>query len=206
VIASKLASGPKGSRSKALGLIARQAPGPSGGVADSLDEAKAAFRQIETTMPGWGFLEGHRIGIAGLGMSLLPRKGVLAISVVIDVALNARSGPVNSRALAKNQRLGPRYLESELQALVREGILKAVRGPHGGYVLAREQRRITAADILRAAKTADDEEQVSGSALILGVVGPALAKAENAFSDALSRITIEDLARSAAPKLRKATK
>ena len=141
-------------------------------------------------------------------MSLLPRKGVLAITVVIDVALNGRNGPVNSRALAKNQRLGPRYLESELQALVREGILKAVRGPHGGYVLAREQRRITAADILRAAKTADDEseEQVSGSALILGVVGPALAKAENAFSDALSRITIEDLARSAAPKLRKATK
>jgi Rrf2 family protein len=141
-------------------------------------------------------------------MSLLPRKGVLAISVVIDVALNARNGPVNSRALAKNQRLGPRYWESELQALVREGILTAIRGPHGGYVLAREQCRMTAADILRATKTADDEseEQVSGSALILGVVGPALAKAENAFSDALSRTPIEDLARSAAPKLRKATK
>src|SRR5215471_13111380 len=67
-------------------------------------------------------------------MSLLPRKGVLAITAVIDVALNARNGPVNSRALAKRQHLGPRYLESELQALVREGILKAVRGPHGGYV------------------------------------------------------------------------
>ena len=66
-------------------------------------------------------------------MSLLPRKGVLAITAVIDVALNARNGPV---ALAKNQRLGPRYLESELQALVREGILKTVPGPHGGYVLA----------------------------------------------------------------------
>src|SRR5262249_26304801 len=104
-------------------------------------------------------------------------------------------------------RLGPRHLESELQALVREGILKAIRGPHGGYVLAREQRRITAADILRAARTVDEsEEPVSGSALIVGVVGRALAKAESASSDALSRITIEDLARSAAPKLRKATK
>jgi Rrf2 family protein len=111
-------------------------------------------------------------------MSLLPRKGVIAITAVIDVALNARNGPVNSKALAKRQHLGPRYLESELQALVREGILKAVRGPHGGYVLAREQRRITAADILRAARTVDDEseEPVSGSALIVGVVGPALAK------------------------------
>ena len=141
-------------------------------------------------------------------MSLLPRKYVLAITAVIDVALNAHNGPVNSRALAKNHRLGPRYLESELQALVREGILKAIRGPHGGYVLARQQRRITAADILRAAQTVDDEseEPVSGSALIVGRVGPAVAKAENAFSDALLRITIEDLARSAAQKLRKARK
>ena len=133
-------------------------------------------------------------------MSLLPRKGVLAITAVIDVALNARNGPVNSRALAKNQRLGPRYLESELQALVREGILKAIRGPHGGYVLAREQRRITAADILRATGTVNDESEktVSGSALLVQAAGSILAKAENAFLDSLSRISVEDPARSAA--------
>ena len=52
-------------------------------------------------------------------MPLLPRKSLLAVAAVTDVALNARNGPVNSRALAKNQRLGPRYLESELQALER---------------------------------------------------------------------------------------
>ena len=95
----------------------------------------------------------------GPNISAVSGKSVLAITAVIDVALNARNGPVNSRALAKNQRLGPRYLESELQALVREGILKAIRGPHGGYVLAREQRRITAADILRAAGTVNDESE-----------------------------------------------
>src|SRR5215471_9891572 len=141
-------------------------------------------------------------------MSLLPRKSALAIAAVTDVALNARMGALSGKALAKSLHLPSRHLEPLLQALTREGILKAVRGPHGGYVLAREQRRITAADILRAARTVDDEseEPVSGSALIVGVVGRALAQAENAFSDALSRITIEDLARSAAPKLRKATK
>ena len=135
-------------------------------------------------------------------MPLLSRKSLLAIA---NVALNARIGALSSKALANSLHLPPRHLEPVLQALVREGILKAVRGPHGGYVLAREQRRITAADILRAAKTVDDENQEPGSALIVGVVGSALAKAEKAFSDALSRITIEDLARSA-PKLRKATK
>jgi Rrf2 family protein len=133
-------------------------------------------------------------------MPLLPRKSLLAVAAVTDVALNARNGPVSGKALTKHHHLPSRHLEPELQALAREGILKAVRGPHGGYVLAREQRRITAADILRAAGTVNDESEapVSGSALLVDVVGPALAKAENAFSNALSRISVEDLARSAA--------
>ena len=133
-------------------------------------------------------------------MPLLPRKSLLAVAAVTDVALNARNGPVSGKALAKHHHLGSRHLEPVLQALVREGILKTVRGPGGGYVLAREQRRITAADILRAAGTVNDEseEPVFGSALLVDVVGPALAKAENAFSNALSRISVEDLARSAA--------
>jgi len=132
-------------------------------------------------------------------MSVLPRKSLLAIAAVTDVALNARNGPVSGKALTKHHHLPSRHLEPELEALAREGILKAVRGPHGGYVLAREQRRITAADILRAAGTVNDEseEPVFGSALLVDVVGPALAKAENAFSNALSRISVEDLARSA---------
>jgi len=117
-------------------------------------------------------------------------------------------GALSGKALAKSLHLPSRHLEPLLQALTREGILKAVRGPHGGYVLAREQRRITAADILRAAGTLDDEseEPVSGSALLVQAAGSILAKAENAFLASLSRISVEDLARSTAPKLRKATK
>ena len=141
-------------------------------------------------------------------MSLLPRKSALAIAAVTDVALNARMGALSGKALAKSLRLPSRHLEPLLQALTREGILKAVRGPHGGYVLAREQRRITAADILRAAGTLDDEseEPVSGSALLVQAAGSILAKAENAFLASLSRISVEDPARSTTPKLRKATK
>ena len=141
-------------------------------------------------------------------MSLLPRKSALAIAAVTDVALNARMGALSGKALAKSLHLPSRHLEPLLQALTREGILKAVRGSHGGYVLAREQRRITAADILRAAGTLDDESEarVSGSALLVQAAGSILAKAENAFLASLSRISVEDLARSTAPKLRKATK
>src|SRR5215471_19487915 len=111
-------------------------------------------------------------------MPLLPRKSLLAVAAVTDVALNARNGPVSGKALTKHHHLPSRHLEPELQALVREGILKGVRGPHGGYMLAREQRRITAEEILRAARTVDDgaEEPVSGSALLSQVVAPALTQ------------------------------
>jgi Rrf2 family protein len=132
-------------------------------------------------------------------MPLLPRKGVLAIAAVIDIAINCRGRPVAARALATRHGLPPRHLEPVLQALVRHGILRGIRGPRGGYELAREQRRITADEILRAAGTVDDVDgtEVAGSALLNKVVMPALAQAENAFSGALARINVEDLAQSA---------
>jgi len=132
-------------------------------------------------------------------MPLLPRKGILAIAAVLDIALNSRGRPVAAKALATRHRLPPRHLEPVLQALVRHGILRGIRGPRGGYELAREQRRITADDILRAAGTAEEPEEVaiSDSNLLSKVVIPALDQAEHAFSSALARISVEDLVRSA---------
>ena len=132
-------------------------------------------------------------------MPLLPRKSILAITAVIDIALNSRGRPVAAKALATRHSLPPRHLEPVLQALVRDGILKGVRGPRGGYELARDRRRITAEDILRAAGSADEVDGVphANSALLSKVVLPALGQAEHAFSEALARINVEDLAESA---------
>ena len=129
-------------------------------------------------------------------MPLLSRKGILAIAAVLDVALHARSRPVSAKALAARHKLPPRHLEPVLQALVREGILRGVRGPHGGYELAREDRRISAEDILRAAEGAG-EPPLPGSALVHDVVQPALREAERTFSAALGRISVEDMAKRA---------
>ncbi len=127
-------------------------------------------------------------------MPLLPRKGMLAIAAVIDVALHARSQPVAARSLANRHRLPPRHLEPVLQALVREGVLKGIRGPRGGYQLAREARQITADEILRAIGTLEDEDEpIAKSSLLAQVVMPAMAQAELAFSGALGHINIEDL-------------
>ena len=132
-------------------------------------------------------------------MPLVSRKGILAIAAVIDVAIHGRSRPVSAKALASRHRLPPRHLEPVLQALVRDGILRGIRGPHGGYELAREHDRITAEDILRTAGSAEDsnEPPLPPSSLVNDVVRAALAEAERTFSVALSRINVEDMAKAA---------
>jgi Rrf2 family protein len=131
-------------------------------------------------------------------MPLLPRKAVLAVAAVIDVAMQEQVKPISAKTLASRHGLPPRHLEPVLQALVRCGILKGIRGPRGGYELARDRRRITANDILQAAGTVEDsEEPQSGSELVTKVVLPAVAAAEREFGVALSRINVEDLARDA---------
>jgi Rrf2 family protein len=128
-------------------------------------------------------------------MSLLSRKGLLAIAAVVDVALIARERPLSARALAARHNLPPRHLEPVLQALVHEGILKGIRGPRGGYELARDRRRISIEDILRAAGTVDEgsEDPIPVSQILSAIVLPAVAEAERAFSAALAKITVDDL-------------
>jgi Rrf2 family transcriptional regulator, iron-sulfur cluster assembly transcription factor len=131
-------------------------------------------------------------------MPLLPRKGVLAIAAVIDVAIQEQGQPVSAKTLAARHGLPPRHLEPVLQALVRYGILKGIRGPRGGYELARDRRRVTANDILRAAGTVDEADEAEvGSELLTKIVLPAMAHAEQEFGVALARISLEDLARDA---------
>jgi len=132
-------------------------------------------------------------------MPLVSRKGILAIAAVIDVAINARSKPVSAKALAARHKLPPRHLEPVLQALVHDGILRGIRGPHGGYELARDHRNISAEDILRAASNAEDSDDppLPGSVMVNDVVLPALTEAERMFSTALGRINVETLARQA---------
>jgi Rrf2 family iron-sulfur cluster assembly transcriptional regulator len=131
-------------------------------------------------------------------MSLLSRKGLLAIAAVVDVAVNGQERPISARKLAARHDLPPRHLEPVLQALVHEGIFQGVRGPRGGYQLSRERKRISVADILRAADTVEDNDAAMPKSRVLAaVVLPAIADAEKSFTALLARLTVEDLARRA---------
>ncbi|MFD2678956.1 RrF2 family transcriptional regulator [Camelimonas lactis] len=133
-------------------------------------------------------------------MMLLSRRSVLAIAAVVDVALHARPLPVAAKLLAARHRLPPRHLETVLQTLVRAGILKGVRGPRGGYELARERRRISAGQIVRAVMAAQEDEglpPLPESKLVELVIGPSVKEAGEAFLERLDSVTVEDLCRDA---------
>jgi Rrf2 family protein len=133
-------------------------------------------------------------------MILLSRRSLLSIAAVVDIALHARPLPVAAKVLAERHKLPPRHLETVLQALVRHGILKGVRGPRGGYELARERRRVTAGEVVRAAMTATGEDglpPMPDSRLVDEVVGPSVKAASEAFLARLDAVTIDDLCRDA---------
>jgi Rrf2 family iron-sulfur cluster assembly transcriptional regulator len=130
-------------------------------------------------------------------MALLSEKSLLAVAAVVDVAIHSRGQPVAAKALAERHGLPPRHLEPVLQALVHAGILKGVRGPRGGYELARERRRISVAEIAQVAESSENSAAAKKPALVQDVIAPALQKAEQAFEAALTEVTIDALCRNA---------
>jgi Rrf2 family protein len=129
-------------------------------------------------------------------MLRLSRKTLLALEAVIDIAFNARPEPVQAKEITARQGVPQRYLEQVMQQLVRAGILKGVRGPRGGYRLARERRRISVGDVVRVAESIEDGEEEKirpRSDLGLRIVGPLIQHLQDDVMARLDSVTIEDL-------------
>jgi Rrf2 family protein len=125
-----------------------------------------------------------------------PKKIALAVEAVVDIAFHGAADPVQSQHIARRLGLPRRYLEQVMQQLVRAGILRGVRGPRGGYRLARERRRITVGEIIRvlAGEDADGTEPpASTSALGREVMAPLWCSLEQEAMRRLDAVTIEDL-------------
>ena len=142
-------------------------------------------------------------------MRSLSKKLVLALGAVIDIAYNAGSQAVQSKEITSRQGIPQRYLEQVMQDLVRAGVLKGVRGPRGGYRLARERRRISLGDIARVVngieKSDDPARVLAVSELGAKVLGPLCQELDEELMERLDGITVEDLcARARAEGIRNA--
>jgi Iron-dependent Transcriptional regulator len=80
-----------------------------------------------------------------------------------------------------------------LQGLVHHGVLKGARGQHGGYKIGRDRDRISAEDILRAAVDEMRRESGARASRLDQTVARAIKQVEEVFSEALARISLQDL-------------
>jgi Rrf2 family iron-sulfur cluster assembly transcriptional regulator len=92
----------------------------------------------------------------------LTTKGRFAVTAMIDLALRQDKGPVTLSAISQRQEISLSYLEQLFGKLRRHEIVESVRGPGGGYTLARKAEGITVADIIIAVDEPLDATQCGG--------------------------------------------
>ena len=92
----------------------------------------------------------------------LTTKGRFAVTAMLDLALHGGGGPVTLAGISERQKISLSYLEQLFGKLRRCELVESVRGPGGGYNLAREAARVTIADIIRAVEEPLDSTQCGG--------------------------------------------
>lgn len=92
----------------------------------------------------------------------LTTKGRFAVTAMIDLALRSGKGPVTLSGISQRQAISLSYLEQLFGKLRRHEIVESIRGPGGGYSLARKADKVTVADIIIAVDEPLDATQCGG--------------------------------------------
>ena len=80
----------------------------------------------------------------------LTTKGRFAVTAMIDLALRHEGGPVTLAGISERQKISLSYLEQLFGKLRRHQLVASVRGPGGGYCLAKPMAEMSVADIISA--------------------------------------------------------
>ena len=98
----------------------------------------------------------------------LTTKGRFAVTAMIDVAMHGEQGPGYAGGVSERQRISLSYLEQLFGKLRRPGLVDSVRGPGGGYNLARGAEAVSVADVIVAVDEPIDETQCGGTRKLPG--------------------------------------
>ena len=127
-------------------------------------------------------------------------KGRYALRLMLDLALYGNGTCISLRDISARQNVSVKYLEQIVVILARAGFVKSVRGPQGGYRLARPPKDYTAGEILRLSEGSlapvpcleDDTNSCPRSAECATVV--LWSRLNQAISGVVDGMTLEDLA------------
>ncbi len=93
----------------------------------------------------------------------LTTKGRFAVTAMLDLALRSGNGPVTLAGISDRQKISLSYLEQLFGKLRRHALVESVRGPGGGYCLAKDTSVMSVADIIRAVDEPIDATQCGGN-------------------------------------------
>lgn len=92
----------------------------------------------------------------------LTTKGRFAVTAMLDLALQEEDKPVTLAGISERQGISLSYLEQLFSRLRRNGLVKSVRGPGGGYRVAKNTREISVSEIIAAVDELIDATQCGG--------------------------------------------
>lgn len=123
----------------------------------------------------------------------LSTKGRHAVTAMMELALQHKKGPVTLADISAQQSISISYLEQLFARLRQHGLVTGMRGPGGGYCLARPASEITIASILATVDDVSRREETSNTA-----GGQMWDRLSNRIYDYLDSITLEDAVESKA--------
>lgn len=86
----------------------------------------------------------------------LTTKGRFAVTAMVDLTMHGGRGPVTLAAISERQKISLSYLEQLFAKLRKNNVVASVRGPGGGYCLARPASKISIVEIIVAVDEALD--------------------------------------------------
>ena len=93
----------------------------------------------------------------------LTTKGRYAVTAMLDLAFHDSDGPITLADIAHRQGISLSYLEQLFSRLRKKSLVKSVRGPGGGYVLARKVANIHVAEVIAAVDERVDTTRCGGA-------------------------------------------
>lgn len=130
----------------------------------------------------------------------LTAKSEYGLLATIDLACNYGSGPISAREVAERRSIPPRFLEQLFVSLRRAGIVTAVRGARGGFVLTRVPSEISVLDVVEAlegpltSNVCDGEKELGCGKSASCAAAPVWAKATSALREVFATTTLASLA------------
>jgi Rrf2 family iron-sulfur cluster assembly transcriptional regulator len=93
----------------------------------------------------------------------LTTKGRFAVTAMLDIALYEADKPITLAGISERQSISLSYLEQLFSRLRKQGLVSSVRGPGGGYRIAKSHAEISVSDIITAVDEQIDATQCGGN-------------------------------------------